>query len=91
MVRLSYRNIGVTQGVFDSEGGVLEGPGGVSLIIPPGAIAPNIQEEIFFAVTDAHLIDSNNHNQGRHLSISPPMHNGELSHKSVSIVAQQKN
>ena len=61
----------MARGTFGTEGGVLEGPGGVTLIIPPGALPPNSHQEIYFSVTD----DSNT--RGHRSSISPPMHNGE--------------
>lgn len=45
-----------TWGVFDSEGGVLEDrQWGVSLIIPPKAIAPGIKQKIYFTVSDPRL------------------------------------
>lgn len=45
-----------TWGVFDSEGGVLEDRHwGVSLIIPPKAIAPGIKQKIYFTVSDPRL------------------------------------
>ncbi|XP_015112181.1 tight junction protein ZO-1 isoform X1 [Diachasma alloeum] len=72
----NVRSTGVARGLFDSEGGVLEGPGGVSLTIPPGALAPNTRQEIYFAVTTPHAIESHN-NDHRRTSISPPMHQGE--------------
>ncbi|XP_063980118.1 tight junction protein ZO-1-like isoform X2 [Diachasmimorpha longicaudata] len=72
----NVRSTGVARGLFDSEGGVLEGPGGVSLTIPPGALAPNTRQEIYFAVTTPHVIESHN-NDHRRTSISPPMHQGE--------------
>ncbi|KOB78613.1 Tight junction protein ZO-1 [Operophtera brumata] len=60
-----------TWGIFDSEGGVLEDrQWGVSLIIPPKAIAPGIKQKIYFTVSDPRLsqrvggppIDTNNGN-----------------------------
>lgn len=45
-----------TWGIFDSEGGVLEDrQWGVSLIIPPKAIAPGIKQKIYFTVSDPRL------------------------------------
>lgn len=45
-----------TWGIFDSEGGVLEDRHwGVSLIIPPKAIAPGIKQKIYFTVSDPRL------------------------------------
>lgn len=74
------RSTGITRGVFDIRGGILEGPGGVSLTIPPGAVPPKIHQEIYFAVTSPHNNDarSNRKNIGPRASLSPPMHNGEL-------------
>lgn len=55
----------MARGTFGSEGGVLKGPGGVWLVIPPGALPPNTtRQELYFSVTDANAI--------------PPVHNGEL-------------
>uniref|UniRef100_A0ABD2XJA6 Tight junction protein ZO-1 n=1 Tax=Trichogramma kaykai TaxID=54128 RepID=A0ABD2XJA6_9HYME len=72
------RPMGMARGTFDSEGGVLEGPGGVTLIIPPGALPPDSQQEIYFTVTDANGVDFHNDGtRGHRSSISPPMHNGE--------------
>lgn len=62
--------------MFDSNGGILEGPGGVSLAIPPGALQS--RQEIHFTVTAPHAIESLNGSRGPRSSISPPMHNGEL-------------
>lgn len=73
MARL--RSTGVARGVFDKDGGVLEGPGGVTLTIPPGAIAPNTRQDVYFAVTAAQMLDNEFE---QHSSISPPMHHGEL-------------
>ena len=67
----------MARGVFGNEGGVLEGPGGVTLIIPPGALPQNSQQEIYFNVTDANGIDLLNNTRGHRSSISPPMNNGE--------------
>ena len=72
------RPMGVARGIFDREGGILEGPGGVTLTIPPGALPPNSRQEIFFTVFAPHAIDSLNETRGHRSSISPPMHNGEL-------------
>nr|XP_026500123.1 tight junction protein ZO-1-like [Vanessa tameamea] len=45
-----------TWGVFDSDGGILEDRHwGVSLIIPPKAIAPGIKQKIYFTVSDPRL------------------------------------
>lgn len=45
-----------TWGIFDSEGGMLEDrQWGVSLIIPPKAIAPGIKQKIYFTVSDPRL------------------------------------
>ncbi|XP_038207182.1 tight junction protein ZO-1-like [Zerene cesonia] len=45
-----------TWGIFDSEGGILEDRHwGVSLIIPPKAIAPGIKQKIYFTVSDPRL------------------------------------
>lgn len=45
-----------TWGIFDSEGGILEDRNwGVSLIIPPKAIAPGIKQKIYFTVSDPRL------------------------------------
>ncbi|GBP59444.1 Tight junction protein ZO-1 [Eumeta japonica] len=45
-----------TWGIFDSDGGILEDrQWGVSLIIPPKAIAPGIKQKIYFTVTDPRL------------------------------------
>ncbi|CAB3238598.1 unnamed protein product [Arctia plantaginis] len=45
-----------TWGIFDSEGGILEDrQWGVSLIIPPKAIAPGIKQKIYFTVSDPRL------------------------------------
>ncbi|XP_062525414.1 tight junction protein ZO-1 isoform X6 [Bombyx mori] len=45
-----------TWGIFDSEGGVLEDrQWGVSLVIPPKAIAPGIKQKIYFTVSDPRL------------------------------------
>lgn len=45
-----------TWGIFDSEGGVLEDrQWGVSLIIPPKAIAPGVKQKIYFTVSDPRL------------------------------------
>ncbi|KAF7997147.1 hypothetical protein HCN44_005424 [Aphidius gifuensis] len=75
----NVRSTGITRGVFDIRGGKLEGPGGVSLTIPPGAVPPKIHQEIYFAVTSPHNIDAHNNrkNIGPRASLSPPMHNGE--------------
>ncbi|KAL7302131.1 hypothetical protein TKK_0005356 [Trichogramma kaykai] len=74
----NMRPMGMARGTFDSEGGVLEGPGGVTLIIPPGALPPDSQQEIYFTVTDANGVDFHNDGtRGHRSSISPPMHNGE--------------
>lgn len=73
------RPMGVARGIFDRDGGVLEGPGGVSLTIPPGALPPGTRQEIFFTVFPPHSIDPLTDTRGHRSSISPPMHNGELS------------
>jgi hypothetical protein len=69
--------MGMARGAFGYDGGVLEGPGGVTLIIPPGALSPNSHQEIYFSVTDANGIDLHSNSRGHRSSISPPMHNGE--------------
>lgn len=65
----------MARGVFGNEGGVLEGPGGVVLIIPPGALPTNTQRELYFSVTDPNGIEMPRSHRS---SISPPMNNGEL-------------
>lgn len=67
----------MARGTFGNEGGVLEGAGGVMLIVPPGALPPNSHQEIYFSVTDATGIDLQSNTRGHRSSISPPMHNGE--------------
>ncbi|XP_050071750.1 uncharacterized protein LOC126559623 [Anopheles maculipalpis] len=47
------------RGMFDASGGSLADPiWNVSLQIPPGAIAPGVQQEIYFTVTDPRLSES---------------------------------
>ncbi|XP_058055736.1 tight junction protein ZO-1 [Anopheles bellator] len=47
------------RGIFDAAGGNLCDPiWNVSLHIPPGAIAPGVQQEIYFTVTDPRLSES---------------------------------
>ncbi|XP_035898005.1 tight junction protein ZO-1 isoform X3 [Anopheles stephensi] len=47
------------RGLFDASGGSLADPvWNVSLQIPPGAIAPGVQQEIYFTVTDPRLSES---------------------------------
>ncbi|XP_053671073.1 tight junction protein ZO-1 [Anopheles nili] len=47
------------RGLFDASGGSLADPiWNVSLHIPPGAIAPGVQQEIYFTVTDPRLSES---------------------------------
>lgn len=71
------RRLGVARGVFCSKGGVLEGPGGVSLTIPPGALPLQTQQEIYFSVTAPRILETHN-TSGRCSPSSPPMHHGEL-------------
>uniref|UniRef100_A0AAG5CYY3 Tight junction protein ZO-1 n=1 Tax=Anopheles atroparvus TaxID=41427 RepID=A0AAG5CYY3_ANOAO len=47
------------RGLFDASGGSLADPiWNVSLQIPPGAIAPGVQQEIYFTVTDPRLSET---------------------------------
>ncbi|XP_046625756.1 tight junction protein ZO-1 isoform X6 [Neodiprion virginianus] len=72
----NVRRLGVARGVFCSKGGVLEGPGGVTLTVPPGALPLQIQQEIYFSVTAPRILKT--HNTSGHCSpVSPPMHHGE--------------
>ncbi|KAJ8688528.1 hypothetical protein QAD02_024323 [Eretmocerus hayati] len=73
----NMRPMGMARGTFGNEGGVLEGPGGVSLIIPPGALPPNSHQEIHFSVTDPNGVELYSNIRGHRSSLSPPMHNGE--------------
>lgn len=75
---VSHRSMGKARGVFGSDGGVLEGPGGVSLTIPPGALPSDTCQEIYFTITAANAVESRSNSRGHWSSISPPMHHGEL-------------
>ena len=77
---VSHRSKGIARGFFGSNGGVLEGPGGVSLTIPPGALPSDTSQEIYFTITetDANAVESRSNTRGHWSSISPPMHHGEL-------------
>ncbi|KAJ6633312.1 Tight junction protein ZO-1 [Pseudolycoriella hygida] len=50
------REPSTTRGVFDETGGTLsDNVWNVSIIIPKGAIPPNVQQEVYFTVTDPRL------------------------------------
>ncbi len=50
------REPSTTRGVFDANGGTLcDNVWNVSINIPPGAIPPNLQQEVYFTVTDPRL------------------------------------
>ncbi|XP_034948893.1 tight junction protein ZO-1 isoform X2 [Chelonus insularis] len=70
-------NSGVARGVFSSEGGILEGPGGVVMTIPSGALPPGTQQEIYFTVTSTNANNSHNNIVDHRSSISPPTNHGE--------------
>lgn len=43
--------VATARGVFSDKGGVLENPEtGVSIVIPPGALPPDSEQEIYFKV-----------------------------------------
>lgn len=74
---VDHRRLGVARGVFCNKGGILEGPGGVTLTVPPGALPTQSQQEIYFSVTAPRIIET--HNTSGHCSpVSPPMNHGEL-------------